>query len=65
MSKFGALVVAVIAIVLVVCYRNASDDVEPEVMAEDVWWGPESDREAAAKDRDVRPFQINITGEVS
>lgn len=65
MSKLGALIVAVIAIVLVVCYRNASNDVEPEVMDENVWWGPESARDAAAKNRDVRPFRINITGEVS
>lgn len=65
MNKLGALVIAVIAVVLVICYQNLSIDVEPEVMAEDVWWGPESGRDAAAKDRDIRPFQINITGKVN
>lgn len=63
MSKLGGLVVvAAIAIVSVVYYQYTSEDVEPEAMSEDVWWGPESDRNVP---EDVRPFQINITGEVS
>lgn len=54
----------VVALAALIVYKKNAIDVQPEVMAEDVWWGPKFDP-AIDGNSDVRPFQINITNKVS
>ncbi|VVC28442.1 Epoxide hydrolase-like,Alpha/Beta hydrolase fold,Epoxide hydrolase, N-terminal [Cinara cedri] len=56
----AALTITVVALVV---YRKTTDNVKPEVMTEDVWWGRQS--EPTSIDAKVRPFQINITDKVT
>lgn len=54
-----------VTVVALLVYRKTSEEIKPEVMAENVWWGRSSERTSVdAGDSEVRPFQINITNKV-
>lgn len=61
-SKF---IIALSAIIIaLVVYRKPVNDVEPEIMPEDVWWGLKSDHTKNSGDTEIRSFQINISDTV-
>jgi len=66
MSKFNIFisVLAITAALFVYRYNIAVDDVQPETMANDVWWGP-ANTDMNEGDIVVRPFRINVSAEVS
>lgn len=61
----NVLGVSAVIVALVVYQQTINDlDVEPEVMPEDVWWAPESDRTNDDGNTDIQQFRINISDTV-
>lgn len=63
MGKLKYLWAALVVAAMVAYQKNADHTVEPETMPDDVCWGTDSGQ--AKNGKHVRPFQINISTEVS
>lgn len=65
MGKCQILFAVFAAAVALLVYRcmTAVDDVQPETMADDVWWGPANT--VTTDDDAVRPFRIDVSAAVS
>lgn len=65
MNKIVFVLTILAVIIALVAYRKSVNEVEPEVLPDDVWWGLESDRINDSGNTYILPFQINISDRVN
>jgi len=66
MSRFNIIIAvsAIITALLVYRYKSAVDEIQPETMDDDIWWGS-ANTVMNGDDSAIRPFRINVSAEVS